>query len=166
MLAEVTGVDLDSVFVDADCPGVGVRKVSFDYLVIALGVQPSYFGHDEFAKHAPSLKTLTDAEAIRAKILAADESAESAEDPKRASAANDLRAGRRRPDWRGIGGIDCANGHHHAAGEFQADLILRRPQFFCLRVLRASSPASRSLCQKRWPSGSRSSASRSLPGPR
>jgi NADH:ubiquinone reductase (H+-translocating) len=81
MLAEVTGVDLKSRSVDADCPGVGVRKVSFDYLVIALGVQPSYFGHDEFAKHAPSLKTLTDAEAIRAKILGAYEFAESAEDP-------------------------------------------------------------------------------------
>ena len=81
MLAEVTGVDLKSRSVDADCPGVGVRKVSFDYLVIALGVQPSYFGHDEFAKYAPSLKTLTDAEAIRAKILGAYEFAESAEDP-------------------------------------------------------------------------------------
>ena len=81
MLAEVTGVDLKSRSVDADCPGVGVRKVSFDYLVIALGVQRSYFGHDEFAKHAPSLKTLTDAEAIRAKILGAYEFAESAEDP-------------------------------------------------------------------------------------
>ncbi len=81
MLAEVTGVDLRSRSVDADCPGVGVRKVSFDYLVIALGVQPSYFGHDEFAKYAPSLKTLTDAEAIRAKILGAYEFAESAEDP-------------------------------------------------------------------------------------
>ncbi len=55
-------------------------------MVIALGVQPSYFGHDEFAKYAPSLKTLTDAEAIRAKILGAYEFAESAEDPEAAEA--------------------------------------------------------------------------------
>ena len=33
-----TFVDLKSRYIDADCPGVGVRKVSFDYLIIALGV--------------------------------------------------------------------------------------------------------------------------------
>src|SRR5256714_11140573 len=53
MLAEVTGVDLRSRSLDASCPGVGIRKIQFDYLVIATGMQPSYFGHDEFAKYAP-----------------------------------------------------------------------------------------------------------------
>src|SRR5271166_6727424 len=38
-LAEVTGVDLGSRSVDADCPGVGIKKVGFDYLVIAAGMQ-------------------------------------------------------------------------------------------------------------------------------
>jgi NADPH-dependent 2,4-dienoyl-CoA reductase/sulfur reductase-like enzyme len=56
-------------------------KITFDYLVIAIGMRPSYLGHDEFGKHAPGLKTLWDAEAIRAKILSAYEAAEQTDDP-------------------------------------------------------------------------------------
>src|SRR4029077_7589854 len=41
---------------------------------------PSYFGHDEFARYAPGLKSLSDAETIRAKILSAFELAETTED--------------------------------------------------------------------------------------
>ena len=66
MLGEVTGISLDARSVDVSCPGVGMRKVPFDYLVIATGMRPSYFGHDEFAAHAPGLKSLADAETIRA----------------------------------------------------------------------------------------------------
>jgi len=44
-------------------------------------MRPSYFGHHEFAKHAPGLETLGDAEAIRAKILSAYEAAEQTDDP-------------------------------------------------------------------------------------
>ena len=80
MLAEVVGVDLKSRYVDADCPGVGIKKIDFDYLVIAAGMQPSYFDHHEFAKYAPSLKTIADAEVIRTKILSAYELAESTDD--------------------------------------------------------------------------------------
>jgi NADH dehydrogenase len=80
LLAEVTGLDLNSRTVDASCPGVGVRKVHFDYLVIAAGMQPSYFGNDEFAKYAPGLKNLSDAETIRAKILSAYELADATDD--------------------------------------------------------------------------------------
>jgi NADH:ubiquinone reductase (H+-translocating) len=80
LLAEVVGVDLGTRSVAANCPGVGIKKVSFDYLVIAAGMQSSYFGHDEFAKYAPCLKTITDAETIRSKILSAYELAESTDD--------------------------------------------------------------------------------------
>src|SRR5271156_6692295 len=79
-LAEVVGIDLRSRSVDVDCPGVGIKKVGFDYLVIAAGMQSSYFGHDEFAKYAPCLKTITDAETIRSKVLSAYEVAESTDD--------------------------------------------------------------------------------------
>src|SRR5215475_13768309 len=48
LLAEVTGVDVASRTVEASSPGVGVRKIAYDYLVIATGTLPSYFGHDEF----------------------------------------------------------------------------------------------------------------------
>src|SRR5262250_571203 len=73
MLGEVTGIDLSARSVDVSCPGVGLRQIKFDYLVIATGMQPSYFGHDELARHAPGLKSLSDAETIRAKILGAFE---------------------------------------------------------------------------------------------
>jgi NADH dehydrogenase len=45
-------------------------------------MRPSYFGHDEFAKFAPGLKSLNDAETIRTKILSAFELAESTDDEK------------------------------------------------------------------------------------
>jgi NADH dehydrogenase len=80
VLGEVTGVDVNARSVDALCPGVGIRKIEFDYLVIAAGMQPSYFGHDEFAKYAPGLKTQSDAETIRAKILSAYELADATDD--------------------------------------------------------------------------------------
>ena len=80
MMAEVTGVDLNSRSLETISPVVGARKIAFDYLVLAIGMRPSYFGHDEFAKHAPGLKTLTDAQVIRAKILTAYEAAEAADD--------------------------------------------------------------------------------------
>jgi NADH dehydrogenase len=80
VLAEVIGVDLASRTVEASFAGVGVRKIPFDFLVIATGMRPSYFGHDEFAKYAPGLKTLSDAETIRAKILSAYELAAATDD--------------------------------------------------------------------------------------
>ncbi|HEY4903742.1 MAG TPA: NAD(P)/FAD-dependent oxidoreductase [Candidatus Sulfotelmatobacter sp.] len=83
ILGEVTGVDKTQkcVFVsDADREGV---PLAYDYLILATGVSHSYFGHNEFAKFAPGLKTLADAEAIRNKILQAFEQAEAEEDPAR-----------------------------------------------------------------------------------
>jgi NADH:ubiquinone reductase (H+-translocating) len=80
LLAEVTGADIASRTIEASAPGVGVRKVAFDYLVVATGMRPSYFGHDEFARYAPGLKSLSDAETIRAKILGAFELAAAIED--------------------------------------------------------------------------------------
>jgi NADH dehydrogenase len=53
------------------------------YLILATGAGPSYFGHDEFSKFAPGLKSLADAVAIRNKVLGAFEQAEAEEDPSR-----------------------------------------------------------------------------------
>ena len=80
LLAEVTGIDIASRTIEATSPGAGVRKIAFDYLVVATGMRPSYFGHDEFARYAPGLKSLGDAETIRAKILSAFELAATTED--------------------------------------------------------------------------------------
>src|SRR5215469_6831824 len=80
LLAEITGVDIASRTIEAAYPGGGVRKIAFDYLVVATGMRPNYFGHDEFARFAPGLKSLSDAETIRAKILGAFELAATIED--------------------------------------------------------------------------------------
>jgi NADH dehydrogenase len=81
LMAEVTDVDLQVGQVRVSPPHLPDRAVEFDYLVVATGVRPTYFGHDEYAAYAPSLKTLTDAEAIRTRILSAYELAEQTEDP-------------------------------------------------------------------------------------
>ena len=80
MLAEVTAVDLSSRSVNVSYPASGTHKIPFDFLIVAAGMQPSYFGHDEFARYAPGLKNLNDAETIRTKILSAYELAELTDD--------------------------------------------------------------------------------------
>lgn len=75
--AEVTAVDLPHRRVrlaDGD-------ELPYDYLILAPGARPSYFGHDEWAPLAPSLKSLDDALEIRRRILSAFEAAERATDP-------------------------------------------------------------------------------------
>jgi NADH:ubiquinone reductase (H+-translocating) len=81
MWAEVKAVDVEARTIDVDCHDAHLRTISFDYLVVATGVQPSYFGHDEFARHAPTLKTIADAELIRTRLLTAFEMAELTDDP-------------------------------------------------------------------------------------
>ncbi|HAP3337493.1 TPA: FAD-dependent oxidoreductase, partial [Escherichia coli] len=49
--------------------------------VIATGATHAYFGHDEWERFAPGLKTLGDATNIRERILAAFEEAERTKDP-------------------------------------------------------------------------------------
>ena len=79
IMGEVTGVDKAQrcVFVnDADREHVAVP---YDYLILATGARHSYFGHNEFEKFAPGIKSLADAAAVRNKILSAFEQAEAEE---------------------------------------------------------------------------------------
>src|SRR6266702_4023037 len=80
MWAEVKAVDVGTRTIEVDCHNASLKKISFDYLVVATGVQPSYFGHDEFARYAPTLKTISDAELIRTRLLRAYEMAETTDD--------------------------------------------------------------------------------------
>jgi NADH dehydrogenase len=57
--------------------------IGYDYLIVATGTSHTYFGHDGWAAHAPGLKTLEDALAIRRRILVAFEHAEREADPAR-----------------------------------------------------------------------------------
>lgn len=51
-------------------------EIAFDYLILAAGARHSYFGNDDWEKHAPGLKTLEDAVEIRRRVLLAFELAE------------------------------------------------------------------------------------------
>jgi NADH:ubiquinone reductase (H+-translocating) len=80
-LLEVTRVDADKRQVFFTYLDGQERSLPYDYLILAMGAQQSYFGHDEFAPFAPGLKSLNDAQAIRAKLLKAFETAELEVDP-------------------------------------------------------------------------------------
>ncbi|HET6336268.1 MAG TPA: NAD(P)/FAD-dependent oxidoreductase [Polyangiales bacterium] len=58
-------------------------EVPYDYLVLATGMVPAYFGFDSWAEHAPGLKTLSEALDVRRRIFRAFEMAELETDPVR-----------------------------------------------------------------------------------
>jgi len=76
---------LDEV-VDMDLKNKRLRlkdgELAYDSLVVAAGSENNFFGHDEWAQHAPGLKSLEDAIEMRRKILFAFESAEKEKDPE------------------------------------------------------------------------------------
>ena len=80
-LASVTGIDTAAGAVITDG-----SRYAYDYLILATGVSHTYFGHEEWAQHAPGLKTLADALQIRARFLTAFERAESSSTQEEARA--------------------------------------------------------------------------------
>ena len=72
LLATVDGVDVAGKAVLLEDGG----RAPYDSLILATGARHAYFGHDEWEKHAPGLKTLEDATTIRRKLLLAFEAAE------------------------------------------------------------------------------------------
>ena len=76
-LAEVAAVDPAARTVKLD----DGAELAFDYLLLATGATHAYFGHNEWAVHAPGLKSLDDALELRRKLLLAFERAEACEDP-------------------------------------------------------------------------------------
>jgi NADH:ubiquinone reductase (H+-translocating) len=62
------------------CLRLAEGEFSYDYLILAAGSKTAYFGHDEWAKDAPGLKSLEDAIEIRKRVLSAFELAERSED--------------------------------------------------------------------------------------
>lgn len=81
LMTQVNGVDLERRRVRTSA-----RDFAYDVLVVATGATHTYFGHDDWAAHAPGLKRIEDATAIRRHILMAFERAEIAADPARRQA--------------------------------------------------------------------------------
>jgi NADH dehydrogenase len=81
VMAQVTGIDTDARRVTAVRPGGGQIEFGYDDLIVAAGMRQSYFGHDEFAKFAPGMKTIADALTIRRRVYGSFEMAETSDDP-------------------------------------------------------------------------------------
>ena len=75
VLGEVVDVDVDDRRLTIDTLG-RETKLSYDSLIVATGASQSYFGHDEYAVHAPGMKTIDDALELRGRIFGAFEMAE------------------------------------------------------------------------------------------
>lgn len=79
LLGEVTQIDVNArrvVLADGD-------GLAYDYLIVAPGASHTYFGHGEWERDAPGLKTLEDALEVRRRVLLAFERAERESDPAR-----------------------------------------------------------------------------------
>ena len=82
ILAEVQSIDLNAKKVR-----MTDGEVDYDYLIVATGARHSYFGHPEWEKLAPGLKSLEDAVEVRRRILMAFEYAERTSDEAARKAA-------------------------------------------------------------------------------
>jgi NADH:ubiquinone reductase (H+-translocating) len=72
ILDQVVGFDLQYKTVKMESGTL----LTYDYLIVATGATHSYFGHDEWARFAPGIKTIEDAVVIRKSIFLAFENAE------------------------------------------------------------------------------------------
>jgi NADH dehydrogenase len=79
-LGDVDGIDLQARRLQIDT--LGARgEIAYDSLILATGADQSYFGHPEFAHHAPGMKTIDHALELRGRIFGAFEMAEREPDP-------------------------------------------------------------------------------------
>ncbi|HEY6206116.1 MAG TPA: NAD(P)/FAD-dependent oxidoreductase [Chthoniobacterales bacterium] len=84
---EVILADVQSVDVERKKVRLAETELGYDYLIVATGARHSYFGHPEWEKVAPGLKSLEDAVEIRRRILMAFEYAEKITDEAARKAA-------------------------------------------------------------------------------
>ena len=144
-LANVVGIDLANKKVTLED-----GAVPYDYVILAAGMHTNYFGHDDWERFAPGLKSLDDAIEVRRRVLLAFERAERATNEaerKRLLTFVVIGGGRdRRWSWRG-----------------------RSPSFAGSRSSVTSEPSTRkrraSYCSKRARGSSRRSTSRCRPAP-
>ena len=72
LMAEVTGIDVQQRQVLMD----DHQAIHYDYLIVATGAGSNDFGHQEWEKLAPGMKSINDALTIRRMVLSAFEAAE------------------------------------------------------------------------------------------
>ena len=84
---EVILAEVESVDVDAKKIKTIDMEIGYDFLILAIGARHSYFGHNEWEKLAPGLKSLEDAIELRRRLLMAYEYAEKITDEAARKAA-------------------------------------------------------------------------------
>jgi NADH dehydrogenase len=84
---EVILAEVESVDVDAKKIRTTDTELGYDFLILATGARHSYFGHNEWEKLAPGLKSLEDAVELRRRLLMAFEYAEKITDEAARKAA-------------------------------------------------------------------------------
>lgn len=75
IIGDVTHIDLAAKTVTSRFLGVE-NVLEYDTLLVAAGAGQSYFGHDEYARSAPGMKSVDDALELRGRIFGAFELAE------------------------------------------------------------------------------------------
>ena len=80
VFGEVEGIDLAARRLQVSTLGLR-SEIHYDSLILATGADQSYFGHPEFARHAPGMKTIDHALELRGRIFGAFEMAEREPDP-------------------------------------------------------------------------------------
>ncbi len=78
LLAEALRIDTKTNVVETNA-----EPIPFDYLIVGTGASHSYFGHDDWERTAPGLKTIDDALDIRRRVFLAYENAERESDPEK-----------------------------------------------------------------------------------
>nr|WP_232234452.1 NAD(P)/FAD-dependent oxidoreductase [Actinoplanes sp. N902-109] len=79
-LGWVADVDVEAKKVKVEAPSISY-EVPYDTLIVGAGASQSYFGNDQFADHAPGMKSIDDALELRARIFGAFEIADLQTDP-------------------------------------------------------------------------------------
>ena len=115
LLAKVAGIDKQKKHVLLE----NSDSIAYDTLVLATGARHAYFGHDEWAKHAPGLKVLEDATSIRQKILIAFEKAELETDAEQRTALLCFVVVGGGPTGVELAGTIAELAHHTLSGEFR-----------------------------------------------
>ncbi len=82
LIGDVVDIDMDQRLVVSEVIG-RQTQTPYDSLIVAAGSTSSYFGNDDFALQAPSVKTIDDALELRGRIFGAFEMAELEGDPQR-----------------------------------------------------------------------------------
>jgi NADH dehydrogenase len=77
LLGDVVGIDTAARRVTLS----DGKAIPYDFLVLATGATHAYFGHDDWAAFAPSLKSIADARQVRSRLLRCFEMAEMSDDP-------------------------------------------------------------------------------------